>query len=535
MFHLIVAATAFSVLGAGTPHGETTVTTATGVVFEDLNVNGVRDPGEPPIRGVLVTNGLDVVATDDSGRYSLELPEDRGIISVIKPAGYATPVDELNLPRFYHIHRPEGTPLDNLRFDGLEPTGPLPDSIDFPLTRVPEAQDFDVILVADPQPYNDQEVAWYGRTVIPDIAATPAAFAIALGDLVGDDLDLFRPYNEMNALTGHRWHNVIGNHDLNFMSPNNDWAAETFHRVYGPTDYAFAHARATFIFLNNVHWRGFEGYRRNGHPLTRNYQGRLSDRQVEFVSNILEHTPEDHLIVISTHIPLPGSGQHATENLDALLAVLSSHPNTLSLSGHTHHLRHHFLGSEDGYTNPDNPAHHHFNAGTASGTWYRGRTNVRGVPHAMMRDGTPNGFAVLSVSGNRYSIRYRPAGFPEDYQMNIHAPDHAQPGDDFAVNVFNGSERTTVEFRVAGVTDWSPMAQSPQTDPLYAKIVEEETPPLPGRRAMNNPMECDHIWAAALPADMPPGTHWIEVRATDMSGRTDTARRPVRVMRAPTP
>lgn len=503
--------------------------TAKGVVFEDVNANGVRDAGEPPVRGVLVTNGLDVVPTDAQGRYSLELPEDRGVIFVIKPAGYAVPVDELNLPRFYYVHRPEGTPIENLRFPGIEPTGPLPDSVDFPLTRAAEARDFDVILVADPQPYNDQEVAWYGRTVIPDIAATPAAFAIALGDLVGDDLDLFHPYNEMNALTGHRWHNVIGNHDLNFMSPNNDWATETYQRVYGPTDYAISHAQSTFIFLNNVNWLGFDGMRNNGTPRTGNYRGELSDRQVRFVANLLEHVPDDHLIVISTHIPLPGSGQHSTQNLDALLAALSTHPNTLSLSGHTHHQRHHFLGSDEGYTNTQSPEHHHYNVGTASGTWYRGRTNVRGVPHAMMRDGTPNGFAVLSVSGNRYSIRYRPAGFPEHYQMNIHAPDTGAPGDTIAVNVFNGSEKTTVEYRIAGRTDWSPMARTPQPDPLYTRIVEEETPPAPGRRAMSEPIECDHVWTASFPADLPAGTHWIEVRATDMSGRTDTARRPVRV------
>ncbi|MCC5822553.1 MAG: calcineurin-like phosphoesterase family protein [Phycisphaerales bacterium] len=525
-----ITVAAVSLVALLIPPAQGQTPTASGVVFEDLNANGRMDPGEPPVEGVLVTNGVEVVATDARGRYILPIDERRGSISVVKPAGYATPIDDLNLPRFYYLHRPEGSPDEDFRFKGIAPTGPLPDTIDFPLTRVAEPERYSVILVADPQPYNPQEVAWYGRTVAAEMAAIPAAFAIALGDLVGDDLDLFEPYNEMNALTGHRWHNVVGNHDLNFMAPNNDWATETYQRVYGPTDYAFAQGKALYIVLNNVHWRGFNGYRNDGHPQTGNYFGDLSESQIAFVANLLEHTPTDHLIVLSTHIPLPGSGQHSTRNLDRLLAVLSSHPNTLSLSGHTHIQRHFFLGSDDGYVNPENPTHHHYNVGTASGTWWRGRTNVRGVPHAMMRDGTPNGFAVLTVEGNRYSIRYRAAGFPDDYQMNIHAPDHASGGEAFSVNVFNGSERSRVEFRITGLTDWTPMEHDPQPDPLYAAIVEEETPPAPGRRPLSRPMEANHIWAATLPSDLTPGTHWLEVRSTDMFAQVDTARHPFRVV-----
>ena len=42
------------------------------------------------------------------------------------------PVDADNLPRFHYIHKPEGSPA-GLRFEGVAPTGPLPDPIEFPL------------------------------------------------------------------------------------------------------------------------------------------------------------------------------------------------------------------------------------------------------------------------------------------------------------------------------------------------------------------------------------------------------------------
>ncbi len=523
---LLIVALAAALTAA--PAGQPAV--ARGLVYVDANQNNRHDPGERPLPDVLVTNGLDVVKTDALGRYQLPLHAKDANISVVKPAGYATPLNAQNLPQFFYIHRPDGSPDDTFVYKGLKPTGPLPASIDFGLIPAEESDRFDVILVADPQPYSTQEVSWYGRDVVTELAEIPAAFAIALGDLVGDRLDLFEPYNQMNALTGHRWHNVLGNHDMNFMSPNDEYSTETYHRVYGPTDYAFAQGKALFIVLDNVLWKGHNGFRADGRPRNSNYIGSVSDRQVRFVTNLLAHTPADHLIVIATHIPMMGLDPvESTENLDALMRALSTHPHTLSVSGHTHVQRHYFFGPEHGYTAPEGATHFHYNVATASGTWWRGQLDERGIPHTMMRDGAPNGYAILSIDGNTYTARYKPAGFPADYQMNILAPDEAAGSEPFLVNVFNGSERSTVEFRVRGRTDWAPMTFAPQPDPRYAAIAEADTSPTHGRSRLNKAIDSTHIWSAALPANLPSGTHWLEVRATDIHNQTHTARHPVRV------
>src|SRR5258708_2254751 len=99
----------------------------TGIVFEDTSGTGKRRPDDPGIAGVLVSNGRDVVKTDRNGRYTLPL-HDETIIFVIKPTGYAVPVDRgVMLPRFYYIHQPKGTPARlGLRYRGIEPTGLLP-------------------------------------------------------------------------------------------------------------------------------------------------------------------------------------------------------------------------------------------------------------------------------------------------------------------------------------------------------------------------------------------------------------------------
>jgi hypothetical protein len=58
---------------------------ATGVVFEDLNGNEVRDSGEKGISGIGVSDGSNIVETDAEGHWRLPIAEDV-IYFVLKPA-----------------------------------------------------------------------------------------------------------------------------------------------------------------------------------------------------------------------------------------------------------------------------------------------------------------------------------------------------------------------------------------------------------------------------------------------------------------
>ncbi|MCD8483304.1 MAG: hypothetical protein LR015_11980 [Verrucomicrobia bacterium] len=61
----------------------------------------------PGLAGVLVSNGVDVVATDHEGRYSLPI-EQEGIIHVIKPRGFRVAHNEVFLPQFFLPTSPQG-------------------------------------------------------------------------------------------------------------------------------------------------------------------------------------------------------------------------------------------------------------------------------------------------------------------------------------------------------------------------------------------------------------------------------------------
>ena len=117
---------------------------ASGVVFADRDRDGQRDLLERGLRGVAVSNGRDVTRTDWRVRYRLPVG-DNTIIFVVKPRGWSPPIAADGLPRFYYVHKPKGSP-SHLRFAGVAPSGPLPESIDFPLVRSGEPDSFRAVI-----------------------------------------------------------------------------------------------------------------------------------------------------------------------------------------------------------------------------------------------------------------------------------------------------------------------------------------------------------------------------------------------------
>lgn len=486
----------------------------------------MRDRGEWGVRGVAVSNGREVVRTDWRGRYRLPVDGDAAIF-LIKPRGYATPLSPDRLPRFYYLHKPDGSPR-HLEHPGVEPTGPLPESIDFPLIRASESDRFRVLLFGDTQPYTLEEVDFLSHDVIEPLIGSDVAFGMTLGDLVGDDLSLFEPLNRAIARIGAPWYNVLGNHDVNPRARGDADSDESFERVYGPPTYAFQVGRVHFAVLDDVIYGGWneEAQRPGGYELG------LREDQIAFLRNYLATVPRRDLVVLAMHIPIGGRERDAFAERKALFDALSGHPHVLSLSAHTHTQYHHFFDERDGV--PAGHAHHHLNQATTSGSWWLGALDEVGIPHATMRDGAPNGYSIVSFDGNAYRVDFRAARRPADYQMNVIAPDAVRAADagatEVIVNVFAGSDRSVVEMRL-GVTDgWRPLEKVLRRDPLYAALVERE-----GAReqrdgfALPPPEVSRHLWAGVLPADPPPGTAVIEVRTRDMFGRVYTAHRLIRI------
>lgn len=530
------------------------------MVYEDSRGTGPRRPGDRGIPGVMVSNGRDVAVTGPAGEWAL--PAEPGdSLFVVKPPQWATRTSADGLPQFSYLYQPQGTP-GRLRgpFPVVEPTGPLPASIDFPLQHREERPDFEAILVSDTQPESAAELNYVRDDILPALlSVSGAAFAINHGDVVADDLGLYPRYLRLIAATGLTWHHCPGNHDLNSAASGDLHSRETWKVTFGPRHYAFQHGAATFLVLDNVEYLGDGRYR-----------GAFGPRQLGFVSAVLDRVPPEHLVVVSMHIPLvchldPGSPADTTADRRALVHILSRHRHTVSFAGHLHATEHHYLPFEGPFA-PVSSAlsaplsrHHHHVLTAACGSWWSGRPDQRGIPCADSSDGTPNGFHTLSVSGNRYHTRFIPAASKAPAQLRVlidgphrHAdravpsgqsgnrpsdrlglavPLDALPAARVLVNVFDGGPRTRVTVEVAGPAPAIAAAGSERAlpahmtplaarDPLIAELFQGDTP----RKSWVEATPSSHLWHAPLPRDLGPGVHVLLVRARDEYGREHLAR-----------
>ena len=496
---------------------------ATGVVFDDKNANGTRDDGEPGIADVGVSNGREVVATDADGKWTLPHDDDT-IFFVIKPSGWATPVNEDQLPQFYYIHKPGGSPKGT-QYAGVEPTGVLPESIDFALRKNDEPETFKALFFGDPQPSTIDQVDYIAHDVLAELIAdgTDAKFGVTLGDIMFDKLELFEPSNANVGKIGIPWYNVIGNHDINREATGDGDSDETFHRYFGPSYYSFDYGPVHFVVLDDVEWGDIK---RNGHN---SYQGGFSDEQLEFVKNDLARVPEEKLVMLMMHIPLSAvlDGPRGK-----LFRLIENRPHTLSISGHTHWHAHQYLGEASGWRGKE--PHHHIVNVTVCGTWWKGEKDEQGIPHATMRDGAPNGYSIITFDGVTHTLDFKAAREPADYQMSIFAPDEVKVATaaetQVYVNVFNGSEKSEVKMRVGSDGAWLTLKKVLEKDPYYVAVREREMLADPKAPALNDPIDSDHLWKAKLPAGLKPGSQLIRVEATDAYGRTWKAARMVRVV-----
>jgi hypothetical protein len=482
--------------------------TAHGLVFEDRNTDGRHDADEPGIAGVAVSNQEDVALTDAEGRYALPVTDDT-ILFVSIPAGYAAPVNKDNLPQFYYIHKPQGSP--DLHYPGVAPTGDLPPSIDFPLLKTPETDTFRIVAMADPQPETSQEVYYIRDDVLDDMGGLDAAFGVTLGDIMSNQLQYYDIYNAAVGMVGIPFFNVIGNHDMNLDAADDRDSDETFHRWFGPNYYSWNHGKVHFVALDSVHWLG-DG--KGGG----NYRGDFDERQMRWLANDIKSVPADHLIVLLMHIPIMTPGAATCDHTERLFNVLEKRQHILALAGHMHYHENMFLGPGNGWNGPGD--FHLVINGTASGAWWSGPKDYRGIPVTFCRDGVPNGYSIITFHGADYVLDYKPARGDAAERLRIYPP--GTTGDDDAarrrvvVNVYDGSARSNVEYSLDH-GPFQPMTRSPQRDPLSLALL---TGVLDTGKPWASVNVCQHIWEAELPERPGRGPHALTVRVTDQYGRT---------------
>lgn len=545
----------------------------TGTVFVDAEESGAAE-GQEGLADVVVTNGRDVVTTDDEGRY--ELPAfDNMTVSITQPSGYQVPMDENNIPQFHYNHLPEGSP--DLEYGGIEPTGPLPEEVNFPVVESEATADDaqSCVIAGDLQVTDEEEVEYARAGAINDLSERDdyaGCGSLFVGDVANDDLSLYPSIKELVGETNGPARFLPGNHDIDFDSETPEHAFDTFREHLAPEYYSYDVGNVHFVAMNNVDYpctaaedspEGVEEICSDpeGDP---SYNGRISDEQMEWLEQDLENVADDKLVVVAGHIGLvnyadEGEAQHQVDQAAEVHELLQGR-EAVAVSGHSHSIENmeagddaegwnELLGIEDGLPFP------HITAGAISGDWYSGEVGDGGFPSAIGRDGGRPGVVTLDVEGNQFQERFSVTGESDDVQtqLGINSPayrewyeEHSDKEDGGApeledplvvdredldegtwltTNFFMGSTSGDVEVAIDGEQGGTAERTQQMEGEAQNVGAEYSDPYAVQQQLVHGGSIADramHLWTYDLPADLEPGAHTAEVTATDAYGREFT-------------
>lgn len=371
-----------------------------------------------------------------------------------------------------------------------------------------------VLVFGDPQVKSARDVDYFRRDIVQPLSGKHgASIGITLGDLVDDVPALLPEVKSATASLGIPWLHAPGNHDVDPGATSDADALGNFHRVIGPDTYARQTALANIAVLDDV--IAMPGSR----PA---YIGGLREDQFAFLERWLPTLQKDRLLVLAMHIHLfdeAGKDSFRDADRERLFALLQSFPHVLVLTAHSHTQRHVFHDASTGWHGA--APLHEYNVGAACGSYWSGAADAQGIPAATMADGTPNGYAVLTVkAGGEYALAWHNARDADDRQIGLHAPKvlrrGAYPAWGVFANVYMGLDDTRVEFRVDGGA-WMPMKKVLRGDPaLQAENARDDGSDV--LRGFDRSPEAEvstHLWRGALPTTLAAGEHVVEVRAFD--------------------
>ncbi|WMY78028.1 calcineurin-like phosphoesterase C-terminal domain-containing protein [Citricoccus sp. I39-566] len=525
-----------------------------GVVFDDLNQNSQQDEDEPGIADVSVSNGRDIVTTDEDGAYELPAFENMTAF-VTQPAGYQVPVDEENVAQFHYHHLPEGSP--ELKYGGLEPTGALPAAVNFPLAQDEDAAAAtqECLVGGDVQTYTEEEIEYARAGAFADLAARSGyenCGALFVGDVAGDDLSLYPGIRTLTEMINGPARFLPGNHDIDFDATEQEHAFDSYRAGLGPEYYSYDVGDAHFVALNNVEYP-FSG--------DTTYNGAIDEEQMEWLRQDIANTPEDKLVVIAAHIPLLGFAdqngtQHQTDQVKEIHELLEGR-EAISLAGHVHAIENlregDSLASWKELFDVDELPFPHLTVGAISGDWYSGEMLDDGYPTALQRDGAYPGVLTMDLEGNQVSERFTRTGddgtdqmalglntpaYRDWFEENIDAEDAAPEFEDpltvgqdeladtwLTTNFFMGATGSTVEVSVDGGEAQAAERTQPMQGEEQYTGAEYSDPTAVQEQLVHGGSVADrtsHLWRLPVPEDLEAGEHTAEVTATDVHGNVST-------------
>ncbi|MBI9064014.1 MAG: metallophosphoesterase, partial [Marinilabiliaceae bacterium] len=186
-----------------------------GVVFEDVNQNGIQDNHEKGIAGIKVSDGFHVVVTDKRGRYELPGWGKNKFVTIYQPADYSCADWYL--------------PVDEKKQEYV-----------FAMSAKQVRQKVNFIQISDTETFEYKE--WVNN-VREYADVNQSAFIIHTGDICYKRGMQWHSENITSSTMGVPVYYCLGNHDM----VEGQYGEQFYEKCFGPAWYAFEEGNTLFV------------------------------------------------------------------------------------------------------------------------------------------------------------------------------------------------------------------------------------------------------------------------------------------------
>lgn len=354
------------------------------------------------LAGVVVSDGVEVVQTDENGVYQMASAKKHGYVFVSIPRGYTVPTNVV-IPQFYKF---------------LSKSASVTERADFELTRVENPDEFTLLVFGDIHLANrdDNNDIEQFQTFLEDVkdfrsSCSGNLYGLTLGDMTWDKYWIDNNYafeeyiNEMKPLNGIPIFQTAGNHDHDLYASGDFDTMIQYKQHLGPSYYSHNIGKVHFVSLDDIDCAN-PGTGKNA-----TYTNNLVQEQLDWLKKDLALISKDTPIIVSLHAQLfanPGNGKNPeyamnTSSASALEDILDDFTTVHVYSGHSHKVY-----TVDNTLTKNGIFEH--NAGAVCACWW-----VTGYYHPQLNlasDGVPGGYTVVTVNGTDIEWQYKGTKYP---------------------------------------------------------------------------------------------------------------------------
>lgn len=516
-------------------------------IFEKVNpdlkpedwasVYGVVHCGGVGIRGVVVTDGYNLVTTDNQGVYQLMSTKKNSMVYISIPSGYM----------------PARNGVQTMFWKKLSSPSYITERVDFELVNDGDQTSHTMLFFGDmhlANRTNDRTQFVKFTTEVKSFLGSHGSdkiYATTLGDMTWDmywystKYDLPYYVTDVSAGLGSlTMFHTIGNHDHDMKTSVNgtsagwdavDWdTATAFRNNLGPNYYSFNIGKVHYVVVDNIYNKNTTG----GQSDDRHYEEAVSRDNLAWLKEDLKFVDKSTPIIVAMHSPLYNqNGSYALTNSSELISCFSGFSSVRFVTGHSHKI-----------WNVNAGAISENNSGSICGAWWWSGYYCPTLNVA--QDGSPSGYRVMNFNGKEYTSYFKAIGRADDYQFRSYDRNSIK----FDTNIKYGAEFKAdlashggydVENRanqvLINVWDWDPTWKVEATengkaltvtraggyDPMYHLVYSANR-----YQSTDSPnfkiSSTTHLFSTTASS----ATSTIEIKVTDDEGRvyTETMTRP---------